>query len=354
MNELLIGNDDLDYNLMLQSGDSIWSAVIFKEQLQTSKNEVLAFVLEGEYNLGYIKIPNFYYKQSDDGTSMSSDVAKAIFQLRYKNIQGLVVDLQGNGGGSMEEAIDLISLFVDQGPLFQMIDNTGESHVVKDPTRGISYSGPLMILVDGLSASASELMAMTLIEQKRALIVGERTFGKTTAQVIAPIETSEGNYLKYTIEAWYNLHGQSANGLGVKPTIEIPLGPKFKKIQELTFPPIELKFKPLLSSHPIPGLALQEASSMRFQVNPERKKWVKAMGFFSDVFTPDSAFRLTYSNMSSLISYARELEGGFNNDSFRAVALNPDHENLMPAVNNNLSVIEGYHIFMDWLNFLDQ
>jgi len=160
-------------------------------------------------------------------------VAKEIVKLNKENIQGLILDLRYNGGGSMQEATDLAGIFIDAGPVAQIKSKDTKVYTLKDINRGSIYDGPLLLLVNGYSASASEMVAGTLQDYNRALIAGSPTYGKATVQVILPMDTTitldedyrnrkTDNYLKLTIEKLYRVTGSSAQARGVLPDITLP------------------------------------------------------------------------------------------------------------------------------------
>lgn len=110
--------------------------------------------------------------------------------MKTENIDGLIIDLRYNGGGSMQEAVELAGIFIDAGPVGQYKSRESKVFTLKDVNRGTMYDGPLMLLVNGYSASASEMVAGTLQDYNRAVIVGSPTYGKATAQVILPMDTT--------------------------------------------------------------------------------------------------------------------------------------------------------------------
>ncbi|WNC70826.1 carboxy terminal-processing peptidase [Thalassotalea psychrophila] len=171
--------------------------------------------------LGVITIPSFYNK-------LSRDVAKEIAKLKEDNVQGIIVDLRGNGGGSLVEATLLTGLFIDKGPVVQVRDGANRVEINKD-TDGLSYyDGPLTVMVDRYSASASEIFAAALQDYGRAIIIGENTFGKGTVQqhrglgrVYDLYENPLGS-IQFTIAKFYRINGGSTQHKGVTPDILYP------------------------------------------------------------------------------------------------------------------------------------
>ena len=199
------------------------------------EDKVKSFVLKGAHTFGFISLPDFYSDWEDTRgiNGCANDVAKEIIKLKKENIEGLILDLRYNGGGSMEEAVELSGIFIDAGPVAQIKTREAKTLTLKDMNRGTIYDGPLILLVNGLSASASEMVAGTLQDYNRALIVGSPTYGKATAQVVLPIDTTinldtyQGNkeadsYIKLTISKLYRINGTSAQLRGVVPDISLP------------------------------------------------------------------------------------------------------------------------------------
>lgn len=208
------------------------SVSLIKGQIELSENMLKGLTLVGDKRIGYISLPGFYTQwKSTGGESSANDLAKEILKLKKEKIDGLILDLRFNGGGSMQEAFDLIGLFIDMGPLAIIKNQQGTLLVAKDMSRGTVYDGPLAILVNRLSASASEIVAATLQDYNRAVILGSPTYGKATAQVLMPlrsdfagIETNssmdfQGEMLKVTTEKIYRITGLSYQKQGVNPDV---------------------------------------------------------------------------------------------------------------------------------------
>ena len=195
----------------------------------TDQDIVKSFLLNGDKKIGYISLPGFYTEwESGGGSSCANDVAKEIVKLKKESIHGLILDLRFNGGGSLGEALDLAGIFIEEGPLCLIKQKDGKVVTLKDPNRGTIYDGPLLLLVNGQSASASELVAGSLQDYNRALIAGSATFGKATAQQIFPLQagtsviTKEKGYAKITMEKLYRVTGKAAQRNGVIPDVPIP------------------------------------------------------------------------------------------------------------------------------------
>jgi carboxyl-terminal processing protease len=209
-----------------------------KETMESDDDEykVKSFLLKsGTQTIGYISLPAFYTDFDDPQNNVkgcANDVAKAVLLLKKENINGLILDLRYNGGGSMQEAMDLSGIFIDAGPVGQVAYTGNKLVTLKDINRGTVYDGPLLVLVNGASASASEMVAGTLQDYHRAVIMGTPTYGKATSQVIMPLDTSNQfnparnsaapTFLKLTIGKLYRITGASAQRGGVVPDIQLP------------------------------------------------------------------------------------------------------------------------------------
>ena len=206
---------------------------------EEDENKVKGFLLKGAKTVGYISLPAFYtdWEDSKGTNGCANDVAKEILKLKKENIGALILDLRYNGGGSMEEAVALSGLFIDAGPVGQVKSREAKVFTMKDVNRGTVWDGPLLVLVNGSSASASEMVAGTLQDYNRALIIGSPTYGKATAQVVLPMDTTielstfngqatATSYIKVTISKLYRVNGTTAQASGIKPDIALPDPPE--------------------------------------------------------------------------------------------------------------------------------
>ena len=174
-----------------------------------------------DQKLGVISIPSFY-------NNLHKDVIKEIDSLNEQGVRGIIVDLRGNGGGSLTESTLLSGLFIDKGPVVQIRDGAGRIRLEKDVDGKIFYDGPLTVLVDRYSASASEIFAAAMQDYNRALILGEQTFGKGTVQQHRPLGRIYDLYenplgsVQFTIAKFYRINGGSTQHKGVVPDILFP------------------------------------------------------------------------------------------------------------------------------------
>ncbi|QDD87855.1 carboxy terminal-processing peptidase [Pseudomonas oryzihabitans] len=211
-----------------------------KLEEQAAQKHVIDVLHEGKhYKLGVITVPAFYldfkaYRAGDPNyKSTTRDVKKLIGELQKDKVDGIVLDLRNNGGGSLQEATELTGLFIDQGPTVLVRNGDGKVEVLNDDEGGAYYKGPLAVLVNRLSASASEIFAGAMQDYHRALILGGQTFGKGTVQTIQPLNHGE---LKLTIAKFYRVSGQSTQHQGVLPDIDYPAVVDTKQIGESALP----------------------------------------------------------------------------------------------------------------------
>jgi len=216
-------NKSITLTLKRNSGKN-FDVYIEKQVMKDEENSVFSFIIGKESKVGYIKIPSFY-ADLDGNTrkGCADDVAREVIKLDRDNIKGLVIDLIDNGGGSMEEAIKLAGMFVDYGPISIVVDNHQAQSVINDPYRGLIYRGPIVILVNSNTASASEFFSAILQDYNRALLLGSNTLGKATMQTILSLdETKNTDFLKISINKFYRVTGKSHQYIGVTPDVVLP------------------------------------------------------------------------------------------------------------------------------------
>jgi carboxyl-terminal processing protease len=201
-------------------------------EAQAASKEIKA-LRRGDRDLkvGVINVPGFYsdYEAqragNQDYRSTTRDVQRLIAELQKEKIDGLVIDLRGNGGGFLPEAQSLTGLFIDRGPVVQLKFASGDKEVLDDPVGGAMYGGPLAVLVDRFSASASEIFAGAIQDYRRGVVLGQRTFGKGTVQNLVPLSQWSARpvngQLTVTIGKFYRVTGESTQHRGVEP--DVPL-----------------------------------------------------------------------------------------------------------------------------------
>ena len=215
---------------------------IKRDEIKLTEQQAKAEIIERPdadgkmQRLGWIVLPSFYADMEHTGDakakSTTKDVLALINRLKAEGITGLVMDLRRNGGGSLEEAVNLTGLFIKKGPVVQAKDSNGAIHVSKDRDASVAWEGPMIVLCNRLSASASEIFAAALQDYNRAVVVGDQnTFGKGTVQTmleigrIMPFLGSSGNEagaLKLTIQKFYRIAGGSTQLRGVESDVKLP------------------------------------------------------------------------------------------------------------------------------------
>ncbi|MEQ6887508.1 carboxy terminal-processing peptidase [Halomonas sp. CS7] len=193
---------------------------------QAAQGEVIEVEREdGTHRLGVIEVPTFYVDfdawqaGEEDFRSTTRDVAREVERLQAEGVEGIVLDLRNNGGGALQEANSLIGLFIDRGPTVQVRDARGRISLYGDTESGALYDGPLAVLVNRLSASASEIFAGAIQDYGRGLVVGNDTFGKGTVQTLNELSHGE---IKLTRAKFYRISGESTQHRGVEPDIAFP------------------------------------------------------------------------------------------------------------------------------------
>ena len=238
ISRLLDDQSHKDLELGVRKADGTIKKVwLERQKIEVEDDLVKSYVLDGgDTRVGYIVLPGFYTEtESNSGKSCANDVAREVVKLQKENIQSIILDLRNNGGGSMSEAMQLAGIFIDEGILAFARYNTGKPIGFRDPNRGTIYDGPLIVMVNKASASASEMVAGALQDYNRALIVGSPTFGKATMQIVLPTDTSidldkyaESSYrnatefVKITIGRFYRVTGSTHQLVGVQPDIHLP------------------------------------------------------------------------------------------------------------------------------------
>lgn len=197
----------------------------------------------GKKKIGVINVPTFYANleclknAGSQCRSTTIDVANLIEELKLQKIDGLVIDLRNNGGGSLTEVNQMLGLFIKTGPTVQIKSFNGSIEVLEDHDPDVLYDGPLAVMVNRLSASASEIFAGAIQDYQRGIIVGDRTFGKGTVQSLQPLNYgSRGDRLKVTMAKFYRVSGVSNQHAGIVPDIEFPSLIDHEEIGESSLP----------------------------------------------------------------------------------------------------------------------
>jgi len=258
--------------------------VELKEKLANAELLVTPPEMGKPLKLGWINLSSFYADMEEGTVSTTDDVQKLLARLMKEKIDGLVLDLRGNGGGSLEEAIRLTGLFVPAGPVVQAKDWQGRISFRECENEKAFYDGPMIVLTDKTSASASEILAAALQDYHRALIVGDKsTFGKGTVQTILPVERfmpffakkDRAGNLKVTIQKFYRIAGGSTQLKGVEPELVLPSIRDVLDIGEgsaenpLPYDTIPARKYNLFTEKPWPLAELSKRMTERVKANPE-------------------------------------------------------------------------------------
>lgn len=221
--------DSNPYDLSLIRDD-----VTLEEQAASSYIKTLD-IDNKQFHIGVITVPSFYQdfaarrRGDKDYKSTASDVKKIVEELEEVGIDAIVMDLRGNSGGLLDEATALTGLFIDNGPIVQLKDMDNNVEILDDPYPGMVYNGPMVIMIDRYSASASEIFAGAIQDYQRGIVIGQKTFGKGTVQNLYPLDrysryqSKKGfGQLTLTIAKYYRVTGSGTQNKGVIPDIELP------------------------------------------------------------------------------------------------------------------------------------
>ncbi|WP_374556257.1 carboxy terminal-processing peptidase [Thermomonas sp.] len=218
---------------------------------QRAKAETIVVPAVGDAparRIGVVKLPGFYQdfearRRGDKNyASATRDVAKMLADFRAQKVDGVVLDLRGNGGGSLTEAVELTGLFIDKGPVVQVRESGGKVNVQYDQDAGVAWDGPLAVVINRGSASASEIVAGAIKDYGRGLVIGETTFGKGTVQTMVDLdrwpanETPRFGELKLTVAQFFRPDGSSTQNKGVEPDVAFPASVDATEFGESTYP----------------------------------------------------------------------------------------------------------------------
>ncbi|ACX83777.1 putative periplasmic tail-specific proteinase [Blattabacterium sp. (Periplaneta americana) str. BPLAN] len=228
---LIRGKKGSKVKLTIQKKDgSIKEVILIRDIIE--KKEIFArsvTILDNENKYGLIFLPEFYFNpENKNGRNAAQDMKKIIQELKKEKIKGLIIDIRNNGGGSLETVIEIAGFFLGKVPIVQVGLSSGRKKILKNKNNELLWKGPLVILVNELSASASEILAASIADYKRGIIVGSyQTYGKGTVQTFYPLNRflfskKELGALKFTMNKFYRVNGSSTQLKGVNPDIVIP------------------------------------------------------------------------------------------------------------------------------------
>jgi len=348
--DLLQGANDDSVAITIRSkGGTQKTVALTKEKVEDDESIVKSFELGDSAKVGYIKLPGFYSDPEDtlglSTNGCANDVAKEIVKMKRDNIKGLIIDLRYNGGGSAWEAVQLSGIFIDIGSICSMKEKSGKVHFWKDPNRGTIYDGPLIIMVNSESASASELTSAALQDYNRALIVGSTTYGKGTAQELIPLDTTgkesaqsnTTDYVKVTDSRFYRIDGRSVQWKGVEPDISLPDLSLPEKFRERGCPsalyPDNSKPAYYDKLPDIPVAQLKKMSKARVEADSSYFNKVKAKSaiFSQEFFGVD--IPLQWASFFNYTKNQEELYNEWNNE-------NEDKPSLVKVTNNGFDAAQ--------------
>ncbi|SFR78693.1 C-terminal processing peptidase-1. Serine peptidase. MEROPS family S41A [Marinobacter daqiaonensis] len=345
-----------------------------KLEEQSAQSDVIELDRNGEtYRIGLIDIPTFYadfqamQRGDPDYKSTTRDVRRLLENLKEeRNIDGLVVDLRNNGGGALHEANDLVGLFIDQGPTVQIRGTDDQVQVLADQDPSVAWDGPMVVLVNRMSASASEIFAGAIQDYGRGLVVGSQTFGKGTVQAVRSLNHGQ---LKITQSKFYRVSGGSTQHRGVIPDIKIPSRIDNSRIGEdsleRALPWDQIEAVPHARYFDFSNVIddLRDRHQARFSENPEFRLLQKEIDFLEEqrettMVSLNEDKRRRYQNelerrQLTIANARRELRGEEPFESFEAMEEHQEQQAAAAHGNEDdeldFIVREGGHIMADML-----
>lgn len=376
--------DNLTLSIANKSGQ-FKTVVLHREKLQNTENELQAYMLKGVDKIGYIQLPAFYTSwESDKSAGCAQDMAKALYALKKDTAQAVIIDLRNNGGGSIKEALELAGIFVDFGILSMQQDRSGLLYPLRDMNRGTIYSGPLALLVNQGSASASEMVAAILQDYHRALIIGTPTFGKASGQIMIPVgqnslssknpDLNEMNTLKITVNKFYRITGKSYQRTGIVPDVILPGLAAFHTESEARYPyalpndSVEKK----VYFNALPPLPYQKLNALSRQRIAQNNKFSLITRLDRDMVTAAQKYTYIPLNASQYFAYVQskeQIDRGLNSvlDSVSAEFRVQDvssgkniynfynvypilHKEMMKVAASDPFIEEAYNILHDYIH----
>jgi carboxyl-terminal processing protease len=242
--KLIRGEKGTEVRLTLRKKDGALKTIslIRDKIVQDETYARSAIVKNGNEKIGYIYLPEFYANFEDpNGNRCSVDVAKEVMKLKDQKVNGIIIDLRNNGGGSLYDVVQMAGLFIEDGPVVQVKDRDGKPSILRDKDRSVLYDGPLSVMVNEFSASASEIFAAAIQDYHRGVIVGSTsTYGKGTVQRNIGLDPDAGfsssnsdlGTVKLTLQKFYRINGGSTQLKGVSSDVVLPDNIEFLKVRE--------------------------------------------------------------------------------------------------------------------------
>lgn len=236
---LIRGKKGTEVRLTVKKADGTEMIIsIIRDIVQLEETYAKSAILKDERSkngIGYINLPSFYANFGDaNGRRSSTDVAKEIEKLSADRVEGIILDLRDNGGGSLADVVDMAGLFIDKGPIVQVKTRMGSPTILEDENSALNYNGPLVVLVNSFSASASEIFAAAIQDYGRGVVVGDRsTYGKGTVQRFVPLsQNASFGEMKLTIQKYYRINGGTPQLKGVNSDVVLPFYNSYLKLGE--------------------------------------------------------------------------------------------------------------------------
>ena len=264
---------------------SVKVVALKRDEIKLDDTFAKSAIINGDHKIGYINLPEFYINFDDpSGAKCSEDVAKELQKLKAENVEGIIMDLRGNGGGSLPEVVKMAGLFIEDGPICIVKGREDKPYQWKDKDKSVVYSGPLTVMVDEFSASASEIFAAAIQDYKRGIIVGSTsTYGKGTVQRNIPLNPEAENFLqdpkkaddlgsiKLTLQKFYRINGGATQLKGVTPDVILPDRMEYLKFREKDNPSA-LAWDEIEKAEYKPWTSTYSSSTVVNTVNDDLKK----------------------------------------------------------------------------------
>lgn len=315
---LIRGKKGTEVRLTVRKPDNTLKVIpIIRDVVIIEETYAKSLILEKDKKIGYIKLPKFYADFTKTGAKSSSeDIKSEILKLQSEGIEGLIIDLRNNGGGSLQDVVDIAGYFIETGPVVQVKSRGQKPLILDDRNPEILYDGPLSILVNDYSASASEILAAALQDYQRAIILGSKsTFGKGTVQKmieldrVLPYELRSMQpigALKMTIQKFYRINGSTTQLNGVVPDIIFPDANKYREVGEK-----ELE-------HPLPFDEIPSASYSVWNKKQIQNKILKLEAESRKRIAQSEAFNLIETNAQILQRRENESLVDLNYEKYKA------------------------------------
>ncbi len=231
--DLIKGKKGTEVRLTVKKPDASFKIIsIIRDVIEMDETYAKSAILDNKNKIGYIYLPMFYADFTRNGAHRcSADMKKEISKLKDQGVEGIIIDLRDNGGGSLQEVVEMAGLFIPRGPVVQVKDKAGKVYVMDDKNSDVSWEGPLAIMVNHGSASASEILAAAIQDYKRGVIIGTQSFGKGTVQsfynldqyLLPQFDTVKPlGEVKITNQKFYRINGGATQLKGVMPDVILP------------------------------------------------------------------------------------------------------------------------------------